>query len=554
MNKQIRTLSAAAMAVVILSGYLAARRPDVAMRERLRQDVAVLASDSLEGRRTGSAGEQKAAQYIINRYQSLGIAGWQGHLAYPFTFIYGKEVASAPILRIGDKTLTPDSDFFPFPFSGSGSAHGTTILDFNQRDKVWLVSLYQEDRQALSPHYEWEQAAYEMARQAAAAGAKAVIFYDAFGARIEPSFNATNSFDPLTIPVVFLRHHAYELYVRTITESTVELEVSTELRKGKRTGTNICAFIDNHAKYTVVIGAHYDHLGYGEDGNSLSHNALREHKLHPGADDNASGTAALMELARWIKDARAVNHFNYLLVHFSGEELGLYGSKAMIRQEHLDSAHIAFMINMDMVGRLDPMTRTLTMGGMGTSGAWAGLPKLVAHDYNLVIDSTGRGPSDHTSFYNAGIPVLFFFTGTHKDYHMPGDTPDQLNLDGESEIIGTIEKVITYLDKTGQKPGYVATQSSSSLGKVGFKVTLGIVPDYTSREGGLRVDGVLDGKAAAAAGLQRGDMIIQLGNFQIQSMQSYMEALSQFDPGDHTEVTILRGGSKLVLPIEFGSK
>ncbi len=316
----------------------------------------------------------------------------------------------------------------------------------------------------------------------------------------------------------------------------------------------MAAYIDNDASYTVVIGAHYDHLGYGEDGNSLFANAVKEHQIHHGADDNASGTAALLEVATWIKHNRKrFRHYNYLFINFSGEELGLYGSKAFVKDQGLDSAHIAYMINMDMVGRLNDSTHALDLGGIGTSPAWAEVPAMGGADFKVVVDSSGIGPSDHTSFYNAGIPVLFFFTGSHKDYHKPSDKADLINYPGEVLVIKYVDRVLAKMDKEDSKPIFTTTRQSS-LGRVNFKVTLGIMPDYTFEAGGVRVDGVSDNRPAMKAGIKQGDIITMLGENKIMGMQSYMEALSKFTPGDRTQVTVVRDGKEITLPIELTGK
>ncbi|NDC41216.1 MAG: M28 family peptidase [Chitinophagia bacterium] len=183
----------------------------------------------------------------------------------------------------------------------------------------------------------------------------------------------------------------------------VPVTLDITISKTERTGTNVAAYIDNHAPYTVIIGAHFDHLGYGEDGNSLYANALKEHQIHHGADDNASGTAALMEVAQWVKHKK-LKHFNYLFLHFSGEELGLYGSKAFVKDEGIDSAHTAYMLNMDMVGRLNDSTHYLNVGGVGTSPVWKEAVDMAGDDFKITIDSAGVGPSDHTSFYTQRLP------------------------------------------------------------------------------------------------------------------------------------------------------
>jgi Zn-dependent M28 family amino/carboxypeptidase len=326
----------------------------------------------------------------------------------------------------------------------------------------------------------------------------------------------------------------------------VPVSIAISIRKSEYTGNNVAAYMDNKAPYTVVIGAHYDHLGFGDAGSLY---AGKDKQVHNGADDNASGTAGLLQLASWIKKKKHRN-YNYLFVNFSGEELGLYGSKAFVKDLGADTDKIAYMVNLDMVGRLNDSTHALTIGGVGTSPTWGEFISKTDKNFKIAIDSSGVGPSDHTSFYHAGIPVLFFFTGLHHDYHKPTDDADKINYPGELQVLKYIHSIIDALD-TRLKPAFTPTKQTT-VGKVRFKVTLGIMPDYTYQEGnGIRVDGVSDDKPAIKAGVKAGDIITQLGEHKIGGMQSYMEALAKFKEGDSTEVTVLREGKPLQLKLRF---
>lgn len=532
-----------------------AGKKDKKVSKQLQTDIAFLASDDLAGRRTGTEGETKAAAYIEKRYKELGIPAYKGQYRHTFHFTYGREVAANTRIRFNNKQAKLNEEAFPLPFSGNGSTPQNDIMpDITEQGNVWLVSLYTDKDQAGDPHFDCDKYMYEYARNAQKNGAKGVVFFDQYGAKYPVLFNGHSEYESLDIPVVCVTYDGYKKYIASSQDGTARGAITTELvtaiKKTERTGTNIAAYIDNGAKYTVVIGAHYDHLGFGEDGNSLYANAAKEHKIHHGADDNASGTAALMAVARWVKSSK-LHHYNYLFIHFSGEELGLYGSKAFVKDEQIDSARVAYMINMDMVGRLNDSTRALTLGGIGTSPEWGEVVKMGNEKFRIVPDSAGVGPSDHTSFYQAGIPVLFLFTGTHKDYHKPSDLPEYINYAGETEVIDYAEEVLAKMDKKNIKPQYTVTKTTT-MGKSRFKVTLGIMPDYTYQDGGVRVDGVTDGKAASKAGVKTGDIIIQLGDNRVQSMQSYMEALGKFSAGDKTTVKVKRDGKEMTMPLEFG--
>ena len=309
---------------------------------------------------------------------------------------------------------------------------------------------------------------------------------------------------------------------------------------------NVAAYLDNGAANTIIIGAHYDHLGLGHDHNSLDANP--EGKIHNGADDNASGTAGVIELARFFAKNDVKEQHNMLFLCFSGEELGLYGSKKYTDYPTIDLARVSFMVNMDMIGRLNA-EKKLVVGGVGTAPDFVPALKNLKTDLSLKLDSAGVGPSDHTSFYLKNIPVLFFFTGQHSDYHKPTDDIDKVNFSGEKQVLETIAQIVQLLDK---QPKLTFQETKSKEGdSPRFKVTLGIMPDYTWEGEGVRVDGVTDGKPAFKAGLLKGDIIIGLGDLTVKNIQDYMKGLSLHSKGDSTKVKVKRGTEEKTMPVTF---
>ncbi len=318
-------------------------------------------------------------------------------------------------------------------------------------------------------------------------------------------------------------------------------------KKEKKYGHNVLAFLNNGAAQTVVIGAHYDHLGYGEYGNSLYAGA--EKQIHNGADDNASGTASVLELAR-ILQASPFKHNNYLFANFSGEELGLYGSKYLMEHLPAQVGNINYMLNMDMIGRLNA-EKVLSVGGVGTSPQIKTLLQTIpAGDLKIKQTESGIGPSDHTSFYLKNIPVLFFFTGQHADYHKPTDDVEKINFDGEAQVMNLIYQIIDSLDSKG-KLAFTKTKDDDNKDTPRFKVTLGIMPDYVYEGKGVRVDGVTEGKPAFKAGVKQGDIIIKLADVEVTDMQSYMKALSHCKKDEMSKLIILRNGHKKKLKATF---
>ena len=311
---------------------------------------------------------------------------------------------------------------------------------------------------------------------------------------------------------------------------------------------NIVGFLDNGAATTVIIGAHYDHLGLGKDGSSLDANP--KGKIHNGADDNASGVAGVLELARYFQSNKVKEKNNFVFICFSGEELGLYGSKYYTEHPTIDLTKVNYMINMDMVGRFEA-SKGLSVSGSGTAPIWEPLLKKLSTDQMTIkTDSSGTGPSDHTSFYLKNLPVLHFFTGSHSDYHKPSDDFDKINYDGEVAVLDVIVKVIN-ANETQNKLAFLPTKNRSMTSRSAFKVTMGVMPSYSSSEEGLKVDGVTEGRPAQKAGILTGDVITQIGEFSIKDIQAYMDALGKFEKGQTVPVKLKRGTEELTLNVTF---
>lgn len=319
----------------------------------------------------------------------------------------------------------------------------------------------------------------------------------------------------------------------------------------EQTGRNVIGYWDRQGSKTIVIGAHYDHLGFGDE-NSLWSGAPG---IHRGADDNASGVAALLEIAQFLKNSPSENlgDANFLFIAFSGEEKGLYGSNYFCKNPTLPIASISCMFNMDMVGRLKA-ERTLAINGTGTSPFWEKnikkINKKLNSPFELVLSESGVGPSDHTSFYNVGIPAIHFFTGQHGEYHKPTDTENLINYAGLNDIVTYIEKIILKASQEN-KLSFTTTKDESKQTASNFKVTLGVMPDYLYSGVGLKIDGTKEGRPGAKAGLKQGDIILKMGKFEINDIYGYMDALGKFSPGEKTEIEIKRGDNKMKLDVTF---
>ena len=311
---------------------------------------------------------------------------------------------------------------------------------------------------------------------------------------------------------------------------------------------NVIGYLDNKASKTIVIGAHYDHLGLNEHNNSTKPNSKGE--IHNGADDNASGVAGVLELARILSTNKENEKANYIFALFSGEEDGLQGSKFMTETIKTLYPNVTAMINMDMIGKLNA-SKDLLVGGIGTSPDFKKIVELnKPAGFNVTLDESGVGPTDHTSFYLKDIAVLNFFTGTHTDYHKPSDDEDKINYTGVKNIVEYVFKV-THDIANLEKVEFTKTKVNAGKTRPKYKVTMGIMPDYTEHPDGLHVDGVTENRPAQKAGIMEGDVITKIGATTIKDVYNYMDSLAKINPGDEVEVVFTRNGESKTVKIKF---
>ncbi|MEZ4829132.1 MAG: M28 family peptidase [Bacteroidia bacterium] len=533
--------------------------PDPKAASRMEKTVYFLADDKLEGRDMNSAGEKLAAKYLAKKFKKSGLkgVGEEGSFWVEFEtseIIRGKNNA----LSSSGKMLEQGNDFFPMDISSNGRLEnvatvnvgfGITAPEKNYDDyanageltgKIAIINFSSPD--GIHPHSQYAkyhdiQLRAELAKEKGAVG---IIVFNSDRNLRNPGQNFKN-LRPVGIPVVFVSDAQH----KWLESQPVITLLSVDLEKKISKVPNVAGYWDNGAEKTVVIGAHYDHLGYGGEGSLHA----GEKGIHNGADDNASGTAGLVELARFLPVSDLVNN-NYLFIAFTGEEKGLLGSKAFMENSPVPAEKINYMINMDMIGRLNE-NKTLVINGVGTSPAWKpAIESLSCYDLKISTTESGIGPSDHTSFYLKDIPVLHFFSGTHSDYHKPSDDANKVNYSGMADIVSYIESLISELDSEGEL-AFTKTKEENNQNAPRFTVTMGIMPDYTFDGEGLKIDGVSEGKPAQKAGIQAGDIVLKLGEYPIRDMQSYMQALSIFKRGEKTSVILLREGKELELDLEF---
>ncbi|NJO24778.1 MAG: M20/M25/M40 family metallo-hydrolase [Bacteroidia bacterium] len=524
------------------------KKADRAIADNLKSHVSYLAADKLEGRRAGTEGEKMAYEYISNEFKKCGLDAKGEGKSYlqSFQIDDGRQIMPGTYFFVNGNELKSGQDFFPFSTSPNSKVLEAAVsVSLSESNLPWFKDIGDAlmNNQG-NPHFDIKEHIRNEVKNAAAKGAIALILFNSSSVSDNIKFEPKDKSGTTAIPVVYLTPSAKEKFFKD-ESAAYDIKLKVELGDKKRQAHNVAGYINNNASTTVIIGAHYDHLGYGEDGNSMLRTG--EKLIHNGADDNASGTAALIELAKMLKKSKLKNN-NYLFLAFSGEELGLYGSKYFTENPTVELRSANYMINMDMVGRLNDSSKTVTISGFGTSPLWGEIIKPGKNSsFNIRIDSSGTGPSDHTSFYRKDIPVLFFFTGLHTDYHKPSDDADKINYTGELLIVKYIYSLLTEVDKRKNKLAFTKTREQQTTTSARFSVSMGIMPDYTFSGAGVRVDGVSDGRPAQKAGIKAGDVVTQLGDYKVTSVETYMQALGKFKKGDSANVKVKRGSEELFI-------
>jgi aminopeptidase YwaD len=540
-------------ALLLVSFFASAQKitkADKAIAGYLQQQVSYLASDELKGRRAGDAGELAAANFIASKFTEIGLLPKGDNNAYfqLFSINDGKMIDPTTQMAVNGKKLNTGIDFIPLSNSPKGSAKAEISPSLNEKGLPWMIDLaesFEENKN--NPHFDINNLITEKTKTVASKGAPSVIFYCSVPGEDKIKFDGKDRSENLPIPTLYVTQKGRDAFFPDLS-SSYNVEFTASVTNKIRQARNVVGYIDNGAPLTLVIGAHFDHLGYGEDGNSMIRNG--EPAIHNGADDNASGTSSMIELAFLLKKSKA-KQYNYLFIAFSAEELGLNGSKYFVENPTISLNTVNYMINMDMVGRMNDSTKTITVGGYGTSPNWKTMiDGIKKKTFTIRYDSSGSGPSDHTSFYRKDIPVLFFFTGLHTDYHKPSDDADKINYLGMVQIIRFIQQLIEN-DKQPQRLVFTKTREQQTTTSARFSVSMGIMPDYSYPGNGVRVDGVTENRPAKKAGILAGDIVKQLGEHKTSSVEAYMQALSKFKKGDKTTAIVNRGDKELTFSIEF---
>lgn len=528
------------------------------------QHVTFFTSDDAAGRQPGTPGDNVTRQYISQQFEMLGLEaiGDEGSFEQFFE-VYNPIKYQNSTLQTQKHSLQAPMGFYPVRYSANGRVTAKTkrvkyaieAPELKVRNlkriksltgKIAVLNISTPD--GVHPHSTFKAHASLQQRidTLVALGAVGILLINPDQNASDPSPEFTRVMATAKVPVAFITEAAVVKYLKKGNRKAVTLNVKME--ENPVPTANIIAFKNNQAPTTIVIGAHHDHLGMG--------NSASRHRgtpaLHRGADDNASGAAALLALAQYFATDTLVQGNNILFIAFGAEEMGLLGSKQWVSTATVDLENVNYMLNLDMIGRMD-LESNVVINGTGTSEKWNKIIG-VKNCYPLrpTLRPSGVGPSDHTSFYNAGIPVLHFFTGTHEDYHKPTDTEEKLNYGGIEMIVRYIQTLVIQSD---QLPKFdykqTDTEESGSGSRMNFSVTMGVIPDYVFGGNGMRLDGVTKGKPADKAGLKTGDVITKLDKLRIADVQGYMQALGTFRKGQKVSATYLRDGKEKTTEITF---
>lgn len=531
---------------------------DLTAVKRMENHLFFLSSDALKGRKPGSPEADVARDYIAGTMLEYGIEpmGENGYFQKFPVPEYAEVNYASTKLSMGKKELDGHLDFYPVSISATaGLAEDKTLYvgygittedgtydDFAKIDvsgKIAVMNVSSPD--GIHPHSAY--AAYHSLNERVAnlvkKGATGVLLINPEGTASDTR-EFFKSITASSVPVFFVRNEKWtgKLMKRSMT-TAMEVDMSERFSDGY----NIIGYIHNNKRKTVVLGAHYDHLGMGGE-NSLYKGPAA---IHNGADDNGSGTTLLLEAMRYYAQRKDTN-YNYLIQFYSAEELGLIGSKYWTNHPTFPLRGIEFMINSDMVGRL--RDNRLQLSGTGTAVEWDEILETPIHGLDIKKDPAGVGPSDQTSFYYKDLPVLHLFTGTHNDYHKPTDDADKINYKGMAKLASLVYS-ITARSANFEGLNFQRTTSSEQKTTPNFSVTLGVIPDYLFGGPGLRIDGATEGRPGANAGLKAGDIILKIGDITIDDIYAYMTALGAFKKGDTTTIYYARAGEEIQSEITF---
>ncbi|HET6251338.1 MAG TPA: M28 family peptidase [Tepidisphaeraceae bacterium] len=572
----------------------------------VKKTLEFLAADEQEGRGIGTAGLERSAQRIADDFQKLGLKPVPGLDGYfqPFKMTMSSSVDPSTALSDGQTSYKVGTDFGVIPFSGEGTFEGDVVFagygisskKYNYDDyagidvkgKVVLVLRFEPHNEKGTSRFVtdgWSDEAHLDSKVQAAVdhGAKAIVMVN------PPTYTPADALVPFSrtagiggdgqasVPFIQIHENVADAWLKqagakdlktlqadidkdqkpaSVVLDNVKIKGLVAIRRDRKDVKNVVAMVPGTGKSHeyLIVGAHYDHLGWGSPF-SLAHGV---HAIHHGADDNASGTSAMLKIADHFAHAKP-GEKTIIFMAFTGEEEGLIGSQYFVSHPPIRLNKVVAMLNLDMVGRISK--NVLYVGGQGTAPSFDAFLKEANEDSPLVLKSIGRGglgPSDHMTFAMKKIPVLFLFSGMHIDYHRPTDTADKINYQGIDETVKFSVKLLDGLQDMPREKYVDAADKDSMMGMGhagssaggGSSVSLGVIPDYSELDSatkGVKISGTMPDSGAAKAGLLGGDIIVQWNDKKLDSLLQLQNLLDGSKPGDKVKLGVLRNGKRIEL-------
>jgi aminopeptidase YwaD len=589
------------LAAISIQAQNTIHKPEITADE-IKANVFYLASDEMKGRFTGSPEERKAGEYIKSEFEFYGLKpAFDGKWFQEFPFVERVELTPANSIKAVVDGMQFDlragKDFTTVAYSGTGKVTGEVVFagygisapklnydDYTGIDvkgKIVIVMRNHPEHDSTRSEFDKYASFRNKATVAKEKGALAIIFVNGFAPKndddplMELHYDGAPPMKDILVQNI-KRSFVDDLFNRegvSFTDYQKKIDrskkpnsfalrnftatLSAEVKEIKNTGRNVVGILEGNDPVLkdeyIVIGAHYDHLGIDQLKEASMYKG-KEPMIHNGADDNASGSSGLLELAEKFGYIKSQLKRSIIFTAFSGEELGLLGSAYFVNHLPVEQSKIVAMLNMDMIGRLND-ENSLTVIGTGTSSKWKELlNEKNKYGFKLGFNDSGSGGSDHQSFTNKNIPVLFFFTGTHSDYHKPSDRPEKINTVGEEKVANYVFDIGTAINHFEKRPDFVKVEEPTSRPTGRARVTVGTVPEFGYNGAGYKISGVTDGSPAAKAGMKAGDIIVKFGSKTVGNIYDFMYAIQDCKAGDKVDIVVTRDGKEFKFNVELIAK
>lgn len=546
-----------------------------ALQAAIQGDCAKLSSGQMAGRVMGSKGAELAGMYIGKTINSFGVAPFGGNFVHTFWYVTGKELTPETRLSVGRNYIFIPEEAFPVPYSATGDVSSYIMPDSREFGQPWIIPLYQNAKEANDASFDWEKATYRRAKMAEARGASAVLFYDNFGSPYVPKYSKQANYTDLKIPVLIISHKAYEEKLKSISVMT-SLVLNIKVKNTYAKAANIVGYINNGASASVLICAHYD-------GHSNGNN---DDKIGGAANDNASGVAAMMSLARLLSSSTDLKKYNYIFAALSGGVEGQLGAKALLEDKRFDKKSIAYVLNFDRVGNLTAQNNDVFVNGLTSSSSWMDFFRSGKPGMAFNLEHQDVAVSDYQVFIDAGIPALSFSTNKTEIQNRAEDLLPSVNTIGIRNIVAFAYRMVATLNQQSrpvmasksvrelierqiaagpakivaatrnaspprrpvaaapEKPVATTSQSNMPMPLKGTEYIIhpiGIVYDTAYDGYGVRIQEIKKQQPADKAGLLAGDIIMQIGTTKINNVHDYIAAVNAIKLGRKMQIKVKRG-------------